>query len=64
MNKPPSIRNIDSSILDGADDYEAYVYEYIHVVLGHRYIGSKKGLFDGTYWHSSEMLNFLAYLVD
>ena len=60
MNKPPSIRNIDSSILDGADDYEAYVYEYIHVVLGHRYIGSKKGLFDGTYWHSSENAEFLS----
>ena len=59
MQKPESILHIDHTILDGVDTYEAYVYKYINTINGRMYIGSRKGLFDGTYWHSSKNKEFL-----
>ena len=59
MQKPESILNIDHTILDGDDTYEAYVYKYTNTINGRMYIGSRKGLFDGTYWHSSKNKEFL-----
>ncbi len=59
MQKPESILHIDHTILDGVDTYEAYVYKYTNAINGRMYIGSRKGLFDGTYWHSSKNKEFL-----
>ena len=59
MQKPPSILHIDHTIVDGVDSYEAYVYKYTNTINGRMYIGSRKGLFDGTYWHSSKNTEFL-----
>ena len=52
INKPKSIASIDDSVLDSnTQSYEAYVYEYTNIENGKKYIGSKKGVFDGSYWH-------------
>ena len=59
MQKPPSILHIDHTIVDGVDSYEAYVYKYTNTINGRMYIGSRKGLFDGTYWQSSKNTEFL-----
>tara|TARA_Y100000004_G_C8931942_1_gene420371 strand:- start:41 stop:1378 length:1338 start_codon:yes stop_codon:yes gene_type:complete len=59
INKPKSIASVDDSVLDSnAQFYEAYVYEYTNIKNGKKYIGSKKGMFDGSYWHSSENYEF------
>ena len=39
--------------------YEAYVYKYTNILNGKWYVGWHLGLFDGTYWHSSENQEFL-----
>ena len=49
INKPKSIASIDDSVLDSNTlPYEAYVYEYTNIENGKKYIGSKKGMFDGS----------------
>ena len=53
MEHPPSIISIDNSVLNGVGLYDAYVYSFTHYKTGEIYIGSKLGMFDGTYWHSS-----------
>tara|TARA_E500000331_G_scaffold218536_1_gene209449 strand:+ start:416 stop:1732 length:1317 start_codon:yes stop_codon:yes gene_type:complete len=53
MKHPPSIISIDDSVLNGVGLYDAYVYSFTHYKTGEIYIGSKLGMFDGTYWHSS-----------
>ena len=59
INKPKSIASIDDSVLDSnTQSYEAYVYEYTNIENGKKYIGSKKGMFDGSYWHSSQNYEF------
>ena len=59
INKPKSIASIDDSVLDSNTlPYEAYVYEYTNIENNKKYIGSKKGMFDGSYWHSSQNYEF------
>ena len=53
---PPSIISIDTSNCSGR--YGAYVYKYTNITNGRWYVGWHIGMFDGTYWHSSEHEEF------
>ena len=59
MKKPDSIIRIDSSILNGVDHYEAFVYSYTHVGVGKTYVGSHLGNLGDGYWQSSRNPEFL-----
>ena len=59
MKKPDSIISIDSSVLNGVDDYEAFVYKFTHVGVGKTYVGSHLGNFGDGYWQSSRNPEFL-----
>ena len=54
---PPSIISIDTSNCSGR--YGAYVYKYTNITNGRWYVGWHIGMFDGTYWHSSEDKEFI-----
>ena len=56
IKHPPSIISIDTSNCD--EEYDAYVYKYTNITNNMWYVGWHPGLFDGTYWHSSEHEEF------
>ena len=58
LKRPPSILEINNVICIG-QSYEAYVYKYTNILNGKWYVGWHLGIFDGTYWHSSENQEFL-----
>ena len=57
IKHPPSIISIDTTVCVGR--YAAYVYKYTNILNNKWYVGWHIGIFDGTYWHSSENQEFL-----
>ena len=56
MEKPDSIVRVNTDVLVGISSYDAYVYEYLNVDNGKKYVGSHLGEYGDGYWHSSTIL--------
>ena len=59
MEKPDSIVRVNTDVLVGISSYDAYVYEYLNVDNGKKYVGSHLGEFGDGYWHSSTNIEFI-----
>lgn len=59
METPDSIVRVDTEVLVGISSYDAYVYEYLNVENGKKYVGSHLGEFGDGYWHSSTNIEFI-----
>ena len=57
IKHPPSIISIDTTVCVGR--YAAYVYKYTNILNNKWYVGWHRGMFDGTYWHSSKNQEFI-----
>ncbi len=57
IKRPPSIISIDTTVCVGR--YAAYVYKYTNILNNKWYVGWHIGMFDATYWHSSENQEFI-----
>ena len=59
MDKPDSIVRVNTDVLVGISSYDAYVYEYLNVDNGKKYVGSHLGEYGDGYWHSSTNIEFI-----
>ena len=49
MEKPDSIIRVNTDVLVGISSYDAYVYEYLNVENGKKYVGSHLGEYGDGY---------------